>query len=96
MPQPGWTVNVALSYQGLKEREVPSESLMGFSPEFVAGMKARKDILGDDGPSSPEFWDPLESVEVVSVSASAGPTSGLLCSSHRAARKQVKCGALLL
>jgi deferrochelatase/peroxidase EfeB len=59
VPQPGWTVNVALSYQGLKDLEVPTESLMGFSPEFVAGMKARKDILGDDGPSSPEFWDPI-------------------------------------
>lgn len=57
--QPDWTVNIALSFQGLKELDVPNESLMGFSPEFAAGMKARKDILGDDGPSSPEFWDPI-------------------------------------
>ena len=57
--QPDWTVNVALTYQGLKDLELPTSSLIGFSPEFVAGMKQRKDILGDDGPSSPERWDPI-------------------------------------
>ena len=57
--QPDWTVNVAFTYQGLKELKLPTASLMGFSPEFVAGMKARKDILGDDGPSAPQHWDPI-------------------------------------
>ncbi len=57
--KPVWTVNVAFTYQGLKELEVPRESLMNFAPEFAAGMKARRDILGDDGPSAPELWDPI-------------------------------------
>ena len=57
--QPDWTVNVAFTYQGLKELELPTASLIGFSPEFIGGMKKRRDILGDDGPSSPEHWDPI-------------------------------------
>lgn len=57
--QPGWTVNLAFSYQGLKELDVPRASLIGFSPEFAQGMKARMDILGDDGPSAPTGWDPI-------------------------------------
>jgi len=57
--KPDWTVNVAFTYQGLKELELPTSSLIGFSAEFVAGMKQRKDILGDDGPSAPEHWDKI-------------------------------------
>ena len=57
--QPAWTVNVAFTYQGLKDLGVPRSSLVGFSPEFVSGMKERRDILGDDGPSSPKYWDPI-------------------------------------
>ncbi len=57
--QPNWTVNLAFTYQGLKELDLPTASLMGFAPEFVAGMKNRKDILGDIGVSSPEHWDPI-------------------------------------
>lgn len=57
--QPDWTVNIAFAYQGLKELELPRASLNGFSPEFVEGMKHRRDMLGDDGPSSPEKWDPI-------------------------------------
>jgi deferrochelatase/peroxidase EfeB len=57
--QPDWTVNIAFTYQGLKDVGLPTSSLVGFSPEFVSGMKARKDILGDEGPSSPEHWDPI-------------------------------------
>ena len=57
--QPDWTVNIAFAYQGLKELELPRASLIGFSSEFVEGMKYRRDILGDDGPSAPENWDPI-------------------------------------
>ncbi|HEX7640681.1 MAG TPA: peroxidase [Burkholderiaceae bacterium] len=59
IPKPLATTNVALTYQGLKSLELPQASLSGFPEEFVMGMKARKDILGDDGPSSPEYWDPI-------------------------------------
>jgi Dyp-type peroxidase family len=57
--QPAWTLNVAFTYPGLEELGVPTASLMTFAPEFVAGMKARRDILGDNGPSAPEHWDPI-------------------------------------
>lgn len=53
------TVNMGFAYQGLKELEVPRASLIGFPMEFVMGMKKRKDILGDDGPSAPQHWDPI-------------------------------------
>jgi Dyp-type peroxidase family len=33
--------------------------LAGFPHEFISGMKTRRDILGDDGPSDPEWWDPI-------------------------------------
>lgn len=59
LPQPDWTVNISFTYQGLKNLELPIASLIGFSPEFVEGMKYRKDILGDNGPSAPEHWDPI-------------------------------------
>lgn len=57
--KPPATVNIAFTYQGLKELELPRASLIGFSMEFVMGMKKRKDILGDDGRSAPEHWDPI-------------------------------------
>lgn len=59
IPRPHATTNIAFTYQGLKELELPRSSLIGFSEEFVMGMKQRKDILGDDGPSAPEHWDPI-------------------------------------
>ena len=59
IPKPLATTNVALTYQGLKSLGLPQASLSGFPEEFVMGMKARKDILGDNGPSSPEHWDPI-------------------------------------
>ena len=57
--QPPWAVNIAFTYQGLKDLGVPRASLVGFSPEFASGMKERRDILGDNGSSSPENWDPI-------------------------------------
>lgn len=59
IPRPQSTINIAFTYQGLKELELPRESLIGFPAEFAMGMKQRKDILGDDGPSSPDYWDPI-------------------------------------
>lgn len=57
--QPDATFNLAFSYQGLKSLDLPTASLIGFSPEFVGGMKARQHVLGDDGASDPENWDPI-------------------------------------
>lgn len=53
------TTNLAFTYAGLRELDLPDDSLRSFPEEFRMGMKARKDILGDDGPSTPENWDPV-------------------------------------
>lgn len=57
--RPPATTNIAFTYSGLKCLGVPRKSLQSFPDEFVMGMKARKDILGDNGSSSPEHWDPI-------------------------------------
>jgi Dyp-type peroxidase family len=58
-PVPEVTTNIAFSYHGLRELGVPRASLQTFPDEFAMGMKARRDILGDDGVSAPERWDPI-------------------------------------
>ena len=59
VPFPPATTNIALSYEGLKNLGLPEESLHSFPDEFSLGMKARANILGDDGVSEPENWDPI-------------------------------------
>ncbi len=56
---PPATTNIAFTYQGLKMLGVPRKSLQSFPEDFSMGMQDRKDILGDDGPSVPENWDPV-------------------------------------
>lgn len=56
-PRPSATTNIAFSYQGLKHLGLPTMTLHSFPEEFSMGMKARGEILGDDGPSSPKHWD---------------------------------------
>jgi deferrochelatase/peroxidase EfeB len=57
--RPKATLNIAINHAGLAALELPLESLNSFSTEFSMGMKKRKDITGDIGPSSPEYWDPV-------------------------------------
>jgi Dyp-type peroxidase family len=59
VPKPRVAVNIAFTYSGLEALGLPRASLMDFPAEFAMGMKKRKDILGDDGPSAPEHWDPV-------------------------------------
>ena len=59
VPKPTATLNMAITRAGLVALELPRESMIGFSAEFSMGMSARKDILGDDGPSSHAHWDPV-------------------------------------
>ncbi len=65
--KPKTAINIAFTYAGLEALELPQASLMGFPPEFVMGMKKRKDILGDNGPSAPEYWDRIWHGEPVHV-----------------------------
>jgi Dyp-type peroxidase family len=61
---PKITTNIAFSYRGLKALGVPRASLQTFPDEFAMGMQARRDILGDDGASAPETWDPVWTSEL--------------------------------
>lgn len=57
--KPKAAINIAFTYDGLEALELPQASLASFPEEFAMGMKRRKDILGDNGPSAPEHWDPI-------------------------------------
>ncbi len=59
LPKPLATLNMAINHAGLAALEVPQASLNSFPPEFTMGMRKRRDIIGDDGPSSPDYWDPV-------------------------------------
>lgn len=59
VPLPDATLNIAFTYQGMKALGVPRKSLSAFPEEYQMGMRARVDILGDDGPSHPDHWDPI-------------------------------------
>lgn len=53
------TTNIGFTYQGLKQLDVPTDTLHAFQDEFSMGMKARRDILGDTGPNHFSRWDPI-------------------------------------
>jgi Dyp-type peroxidase family len=57
--KPEWTLNIAFTYGGLAQLELPQASLQSFPVEFVQGMKARCEILYDIGKNAPENWDPV-------------------------------------
>ena len=50
-----WT-NVAISFQGFQALGIAAADLGAFPSAFGAGMAARKDVLGDIGPSDPSHW----------------------------------------
>jgi Dyp-type peroxidase family len=50
-------LNIAFTYRGLRALGVPAAHLRGLAA-FSAGMSARAELLGDDGPSSPGDWQP--------------------------------------
>ena len=54
-----WTtsLNLALTWSGLKTLGLPDAALETFPTEFQEGMAARADILGDSGESAPEAWE---------------------------------------
>jgi Dyp-type peroxidase family len=74
--KPDSGVNLAFSYQGLRALALPDSTLAGFPEEFRQGMAARAGLLGDDGDSAPERWEPgLRGGEVhvlVMISAATG------------------------
>jgi len=55
--KPDATLNVALTFEGLRALGLPEESLASFPAEFQQGMKRRAKELGDVCDSSPDKWD---------------------------------------
>jgi len=55
--KPEQTLNIALSFEGLRALGLPAESLASFPAEFVDGMRQRASQLGDVDGSSPQWWD---------------------------------------
>ncbi len=48
--------NLALTFQGLKALGMSDDALKSFPDDFRQGMAARKDKIGDLGPSDPSRW----------------------------------------
>jgi Dyp-type peroxidase family len=57
--KPPSTFNIAFTNQGLVQLDLPLASRLSFPLEFQQGMRARADILGDEGKNGPERWDPV-------------------------------------
>jgi Dyp-type peroxidase family len=57
--KPVVTTNVAFTFAGLRSLGLPEKSLLSFPDDFVMGMRARAEILGDDERSAPDAWDPI-------------------------------------
>jgi Dyp-type peroxidase family len=57
--KPECTLNIAFTHRGLVRLGLPDPSLLSFPVEFVQGMKARREILGDTDKNDPENWDPV-------------------------------------
>lgn len=55
--KPDWTLNIAFTHKGLVNLNLPDASLLTFPVEFIQGMKARGEILGDTGRNGPDRWD---------------------------------------
>lgn len=55
--KPNSTLNVALSFEGLRAMGLPDEVLDTLPDDFRHGMEARSRRLGDTGESDPKRWD---------------------------------------
>jgi len=63
--KPRSTVNIAFTYKGLLNLNLPALVLRSFPSEFVQGMKERSAVLNDTGKNAPEHWDLMWNEEQV-------------------------------
>ncbi len=57
IPKPAVTLNMGLSYAGIRAIDVPVATRAGLPHEFIEGMVKRADLLGDRDESDLENWD---------------------------------------
>jgi Dyp-type peroxidase family len=75
--RPGLTLNVAVTYAGLRALGVPEASLATFPDAFKAGMANRSEILGDAGENAPEGWQsPFRSQDDLHLMAMVAGSAG--------------------
>ena len=69
---PPRALNIAVSHRGLQALGVPAALRRQFPPEFLEGMAARAERLGDAGPGAPETWDKgLRAIELLVIEYAA-------------------------
>jgi Dyp-type peroxidase family len=77
--KPVIAVNIAFTWRGLLALELPTRTLRQLPYEFINGMKARAEILGDVKCNEPGGWDPIWNDEVhamVGLNAPMDPKTG--------------------
>ena len=57
--KPPIALNIGFTWAGLAAVGLPTRTLRLFPDEFIDGMGARAEILGDLGSSAPRGWDPI-------------------------------------
>ena len=57
--RPEVTFNIGFSFAGLEALSLPTRTLRAMPAEFMDGMRARCQILGDIEQNAPEKWDPI-------------------------------------
>jgi Dyp-type peroxidase family len=69
---PPRALNIAISHRGLQALGVPAELRRQFPPEFLEGMAARAQRLGDAGAGAPEKWEKgLRAIELLVIEYAA-------------------------
>ncbi len=96
VPWPEATTNVSMSYNGLKKLGISVQTLQTFPDEFIMGMRGRRTILGDDGPSDPTNWDKVWHENVHLFVAVGGPTPEAVEKRYQEILKLKKEGVVLL
>jgi Dyp-type peroxidase family len=91
--KPDATLNLALTFDGLRAFGLPEESLATFPSEFQQGMRFRAKALGDVGDSSPDKWEePWKTGRVHMLVMVYGSTPETLEARCLTLRKQLPAG----
>lgn len=90
-PRP-FALNIVFTWQGLRALGLSREELRSFPEQFRVGMAARKEILGDLGPSDHSAWaPPLGSGDVHIRRDHIEPDPGCLTGAVGARRSHARC-----
>ncbi|WP_342591566.1 Dyp-type peroxidase [Paenibacillus shirakamiensis] len=87
-PSEGAWVNVAFTYEGLRQIGIPNASLESFDPLFIQGMAARAHHLGDRGESAAEHWEAPFGTDQIHVAFALFASNEIALDTAREAAKQ--------